>query len=234
MFTIGGAKDILPLNMLGDFSNRSLSQSFNYQQRAVVPSIVQTGKHSIFSSSIGKALGVNYDSLERSQHFGATTNDEDLLKAVQELSNIYPILKNFMGSVREGGILMSSDMAKELTSYKEVLSKGISAKKIRVAFKNRFGVTDKDLEDLEVGDTLEINPDQQLIEGWEGTYKFGKGFSVKSGDLVLGIRRTAQGFQALTRQLDTVKNVDVIPPEYYQQKSLIKSLINWGFLERDI
>jgi hypothetical protein len=194
MFTIGGAKDILPLNMLGDFSNRSLSQSFNYQQRAVVPSIVQTGKHSIFSSPIGKALGVNYDSLERSQHFGATTNDEDLLKVVQELSNIYPILKNFMGSVREGGILMSSDMAKELTSYKEVLSKGISAKKIRAAFKNRFGVTDKDLEDLEVGDTLEINPDQQLIEGWEGTYKFGKGFSVKAGDLVLGIRRTAQGF----------------------------------------
>ena len=208
---MSGSKDILPLNIWGDYSNRSLSQSFNYQRRG---SQSKGGAESIFTSEQGRLLGVNYNSRERSQYNGAFTDDNEIQSVVNELigelggKGEYGLAKKLQDlaiSVREGGVIMPESMAKELTSYREVLSKGVSRKKLNENLLTRLGITDDALDNLEIGQTLGVDASKQLM-GSQERFRFGKNFSVSTGDLVLGLRKTAQGFQLVTQKLDTVKN----------------------------
>ena len=208
---MSGSKDILPLNIWGDYSNRSLSQSFNYQRRG---SQSKGGAQSIFTSEQGRLLGVNYNSRERSQYNGAFTDDNEIQSVVNELigelgdKGEYGLAKKLQDlaiSVREGGVIMPESMARELTSYREVLSKGISRKKLNKDFLTRLGITDDALDNLEIGQTLGVDASKQLM-GSQERFRFGKNFTVSTGDLVLGLRKTAQGFQLVTQKLDAVKN----------------------------
>ena len=208
---MSGSKDILPLNIWGDYSNRSLSQSFNYQRRG---SQSKGGAESIFTSEQGRLLGVNYNSRERSQYNGAFTDDNEIQSVVNELigelggKGEYGLAKKLQDlaiSVREGGVIMPESMARELTSYREVLSKGVSRKKLNQNFLARLGITDDALDNLEIGQTLGVDASKQLM-GSQERFRFGKNFTVSTGDLVLGLRKTAQGFQLVTQKLDAVKN----------------------------
>lgn len=208
---MSGSQDILPLNIWGDYSNRSLSQSFNYQRRG---SQSKGGAESIFTSEQGRLLGVNYNSRERSQYNGAFTDDSEIQNVVNELigelsgKGEYGLAKKLQDlaiSVREGGVIMPESMARELTSYREVLSKGVSRKKLNKDFLTRLGITDDALDNLEIGQTLGIDASKQLM-GSQERFRFGKNFTVSTGDLVLGLRKTAQGFQLVTQKLDAVKN----------------------------
>lgn len=208
---MSGSKDILPLNIWGDYSNRSLSQSFNYQRRG---SQSKGGAQSIFTSEQGRLLGVNYNSRERSQYNGAFTDDNEIQSVVNELigelggKGKYGLAKKLQDlaiSVREGGVIMPESMARELTSYREVLSKGVSRKKLNKDFLTRLGITDDALDNFEIGQTLGVDASKQLI-GSQERFRFGKNFTVSTGDLVLGLRKTAQGFQLVTQKLDAVKN----------------------------
>ena len=201
LFTFSGSHDVLPFNMFGDFSNRGLNQIFNRNRRANAPTMA---RNNIFTSEIGRNLGVDYDSMEMSQYVGATTTDEELfnaLKEVLELTNASADeLRQIVTSVKEGGMIIPQSMAKELASYREVVSKASSLENLDVGFLQRMGLSKEFLENMESGEFLGLNHVVDTKNGQD----FSTTFHAEMGDIIVGIQKTGDGYRLVTEKLAEV------------------------------
>lgn len=194
-FTVSGASQLNPLGMFMDTSNRAPHQVANYIKRA---DQATTGKTSMFSSAVGVANGVDYNSKERGQYTGFMADDPQITAAMNELSTVFSEQEKMILSTFEGGILMPESLAKELTGYRseqnEERLNNITSDNIA-----SMGFNAEDLMNMELGGTMKLN------KKMEADGKFGE-TGYKTGDIIKSITRTEKGFNIAVDRLEKVKN----------------------------
>ena len=203
MFRLRGANDVLPFGYLGNSSNRALYQVFNYNRRANEST---QGRSNMFTAEIGRNVGVDYHGASMKQYVGATTSDKEVFDALQSIlqeeGKSIEEIQSIITSVKEGGVIISQDLADELMSYRENNSEDTFDKDISPTFFSKLGL-DVNLEDLKnslrVGDIYKI--DTTANEDIDFSTKFG----VKAGDIVVGLKKTESGFKLITESLEKVK-----------------------------
>lgn len=193
-FTLGGAKSVNPLAFLGDPSNRAISQTYNYQERAKDSKI---GRKELMGQTAAEAFGVNYNSAEMTQYTGMMMTPEEFRSAASAL-------EDFTGSIKEGGIVISQQLAEELASYRESRSKLIEAKDISDSFfEQGFLTTDgkafgrSALNEMKDGQTV-------LFEGANGESTFSKDITTAKNDVILGVQKIGESYRLISKTFDEV------------------------------
>lgn len=198
-FSISGSHDILPFNSFGDFSNRALNQVFNRNRRAKASTM---GRENLFTSEVGRNLGVNYSGEEMKQYVGATTTDEKFFKALQSVmekqEKSTDEINKILTSVKEGGMIIPKSMADDLMSYRERNSQETMAEDIDDFFLAHYGLNKENLSNLKSGEILSIDK----IADKKGD--FSGHFSVDVNDMLIGIKKTEHGYQLITEKLEEV------------------------------
>ena len=206
-YSISGSHDILPFNTFGDFSSRALNQIFNRNRRANTSTM---GRGNLFTSSVGRKLGVNYSGEEMKQYVGASTNDKELFNALVEVitetmekqgkttDEINKEINQILTSVKEGGMIISQSMAKDLMSYRERNSSDAMLEDIDSIFLSEYGLDKEMLKGMNAGDILKLN----TVAKKRGD--FSTDFSVDANDLIIGIKKTENGYRLITEKLEQV------------------------------
>ena len=206
-YSISGSHDILPFNTFGDFSSRALNQIFNRNRRANTSTM---GRGNLFTSSVGRKLGVNYSGEEMKQYVGASTDDKKLFNALVEVitetmekqgkttDEINKEINQILTSVKEGGMIISQSMAKDLMSYRERNSSDAMLEDIDSIFLSEYGLDKEMLKGMNAGDILKLN----TVAKKRGD--FSTDFSVDANDLIIGIKKTENGYRLITEKLEQV------------------------------
>ena len=118
----------------------------------------------MFTAEIGRNVGVDYHGASMKQYVGATTSDKEVFDALQSIlqeeGKSIEEIQSIITSVKEGGVIISQDLADELMSYRENNSEDTFDKDISPTFFSKLGL-DVNLEDLKnslrVGDIYKID-----------------------------------------------------------------------------
>lgn len=194
LLTTSGARDVLPFNIYDDQGSRASHQVFKYAERVNEPTM---SRPMLFSSQVGMNNDVDYGKRELSQYLGAATSDAKLAEALQLLdSNI----KDTFVSVREGGVIMSKSMAKELSGYRrqqyEAYDDEINAAFIRDVLK----IDPKSLANLK-----EVNGPLEFNKTLEKDVVFANNQKLAKGDVILGLERVGESLKLLVKRFEQVE-----------------------------
>ena len=193
-FTLGGAKSVNPLAFLGDPSNRAISQTYNYQERAKDSKI---GRKELMGQTAAEAFGVNYNSAEMTQYTGMMMTPEEFRQAASAL-------ENFTGSIKEGGIVISQQLAEELASYRESRSKLVEAENINDSFfEQGFLTTGGKVFDRSILNGMK-DGQTVLFEGATGESTFSKDITTAKNDVILGVQKIGESYRLISKTFDEV------------------------------
>lgn len=186
-------------------SHRGPAQAMNYLRRKeeAFDDYEGNNRHvNPWVSANMKNAGINPNSMERYQYTGAQADDAEINRAIQkfvELGKISSEVAMFM-STEEGGVLMSPNMAKSLTAYREE-TKAANDFDVNVEFLEDLGISVNDVKALKTGEAMELSP--QVMEGGEA---YTRDIVLNEGDIVRGLKRTEDGLTLMIDALVELEN----------------------------
>ena len=189
-----GSQDIMFGNVFSDPSSRALNQSFNYLPKKNSSKVT---RENLFTSIIGRNLGVEYEGGQLAQYVGAFVDNDRLYKALKEAG----ANQDLIASVLEGGIILPSDLKDDFFSYLEESKEFKGKKGDKVISKlNVEGLVDSyDIYGLDIGERMDIG--QKSGKNIE----LAKNFNLGADDILQAIEKTNSGFRLIISRAKEIK-----------------------------